>query len=217
MQKIHNNGATTNSTIRVLDPAPAAPSSPPPSTTTANGGGVPACASCRHQRKKCTQKCMLAPFFPAEKAQDFQTVHKVFGISNVTKLLIWEANCRLHDPVLGALGEFQRVCEELRFYKSRYQMANLCQVPITQGAVLFNNKPAQQRLIGPWVNGDRIAVNNGSMLDYIASNGMAGGIDDSRMFNFVSLQNLEKIKHGRDQQGSLIHPQQQITNDFSQF
>ncbi|KAL8268689.1 hypothetical protein R6Q59_002487 [Mikania micrantha] len=214
MQKIHNNGATTNSTIRVLDPAPAAPSSSPPSTTTANSGGVPACSSCRHQRKKCTQKCVLAPFFPAEKAQDFQSVHKTRE-----KRLIrssGKANCRLHDPVLGALGEFQRVCEELRFYKSRYQVANLYQVPITQGAVLCK-KPAQQRLIGPWVNGDRNAVNDGSMLDYIASNGMAGGIDDSRMFNFVSLQNLEKIKHGRDQQGSLIHPQQQLMNDFSQF
>ncbi|KAD7116823.1 hypothetical protein R6Q59_016022 [Mikania micrantha] len=228
MQKSHN-GATNNSTIRVLEGTPFA--SPPPTTT-----GVPACASCRHQRKKCTEKCVLAPFFPAEKSQDFQAVHKVFGVSNVTKLvkdlsredgkkavdsLIWEANCRLKDPVLGPLGEFQRVSEELVVYKTQYQQANihhhhhLRQVPITPGGVLYSSKSAQQRLIGSW-NGEN---NNGSMFDYIQSNGIVGGsIDSSRMFNYGSLQNMEKLKQERDQQqGSMIHPQQQMMNDFSSF
>ncbi|KAK9074400.1 hypothetical protein SSX86_007001 [Deinandra increscens subsp. villosa] len=229
MQKSHN-GATTNPTIRVLDQSTPFPS-PPPATT-----GVPACASCRHQRKKCTEKCVLAPFFPAEKAQDFQAVHKVFGVSNVTKLvkdlsredgkkavdsLVWEANCRLKDPVLGPLGEFQRVSEELVVYKTQYQQANihhhhLRQVPITPGGVLYS-KSGQQRLIGSW-NGENNGMNNGSMLDYIHSNGIVGGgIDNSRMFNYGSLQNMEKLKQERDQHGALIHPQQQMMNDFSPF
>ncbi|KAL7604409.1 LOB domain-containing protein 2 [Lactuca sativa] len=233
MQKSH----ITTTTIRVLEAAPSP--SPPPTTTTNGGGGVPACASCRHQRKKCTEKCILAPFFPAEKTQDFQAVHKVFGVSNVTKLvkdltredgkkavdsLIWEANCRLKDPVLGPLGEFQRVSEELRVYKTQYQQANihhhhLRQIPITQNGVLYNNKSGQQRLIGSW-NGDNNGINNGAVLDYIHSNGIGngGGIDNSRMFNYGSLQNMEKLKQERDQQqGSLIHPQQHMMNDFSQF
>ncbi|KAI3818412.1 hypothetical protein L1987_12218 [Smallanthus sonchifolius] len=229
MQKSHN-GATTNTAIRVLEAAPPFPS-PPPTT------GVPACASCRHQRKKCTEKCILAPFFPAEKAKDFQAVHKVFGVSNVTKLvkdlsredgkkavdsLIWEANCRLKDPVLGPLGEFQRVSEELVVYKAQYQQANihhhLRQVPVTPGGVLYGNKSAQQRLMGSW-NGDNNGINNGSMLDYLHGNGIVGGgIDNSRMFNYGSLQNVEKLKQERDQQqGSLIHPQQQMMNDYSPF
>ncbi|KAI3731742.1 hypothetical protein L1987_62931 [Smallanthus sonchifolius] len=223
MQKSHN-GATTNPAIRVLEAAPPFPS-PPPAT------GVPACASCRHQRKKCTEKCILAPFFHAEKAQDFQAVHKVFGVSNVTKLvkdlsredgkkavdsLIWEANCRLKDPVLGPLGEFQRVSEELVVYKAQYQQANihhhLRQVPVTPSGVLYGNKSAQQRLMGSW-NGD-------NMLEYLHGNGIVGGgIDNSRMFNYGSLQNVEKLKQERDQvqQGSLIHPQQQMMNDYSPF
>ncbi|KAK1412131.1 hypothetical protein QVD17_33129 [Tagetes erecta] len=228
MQKNHNG--TNNPATRVLTTAPHF-SSPPPAT------GVPACASCRHQRKKCTEKCVLAPFFPADKTQDFQAVHKVFGVSNVTKLvkdlsredgkkavdsLIWEANCRLKDPVLGPLGEFQRVSEELGAYKTQYQQANihhhLRQVPIAPNGVLYGGKSVQQRLIGSW-NGDNNVINNGSMLDYIHGNGIVGGgIDNSRMFNYGSLQNIEKLKQEREQQqGSLIHPQQQMMNDFSSF
>ncbi|GFP78775.1 LOB domain-containing protein 2 [Phtheirospermum japonicum] len=92
-----------------------------------NGGGPSACASCKHQRKKCTNKCVLAPFFPVEKTREFQAVHKVFGVSNVTKIitnlkdeerrvavdsLVWEALCRQKDPVRGPYGDYQRICEE---------------------------------------------------------------------------------------------------------
>ncbi|KAI9086665.1 hypothetical protein K1719_031259 [Acacia pycnantha] len=76
-----------------------------------------ACAACKHQRKKCREHCALAPYFPASKNEEFQAVHAVFGVSNLIKLvkrvrkenrktmvesLIWEAKCRLQDPVLGS-------------------------------------------------------------------------------------------------------------------
>ncbi|KAL1821617.1 hypothetical protein ACET3Z_016486 [Daucus carota] len=104
-----------------------------------NGGGANAagaCASCRHQRKKCTEKCTLAPFFPVDKNREFQAVHKVFGVSNVTKILkrlnlddrkraadslVWEAFSRQKDPILGPFGEYRRVIEELNWYKNEYQ------------------------------------------------------------------------------------------------
>lgn len=103
-----------------------------------NGGGnaTGACASCRHQRKKCTEKCTLAPFFPVDKNREFQAVHKVFGVSNVTKILkrlnfedrkraadslVWEAFSRQKDPILGPFGEYRRVLEELNWYKNEYQ------------------------------------------------------------------------------------------------
>ncbi|KAJ0637745.1 putative transcription factor AS2-LOB family [Helianthus annuus] len=224
MQKTHN-GATTNP-IRVAASFP----SPPPAT------GVPACASCRHQRKKCTEKCVLAPFFPADKTQDFQAVHKVFGVSNVTKLvkdlsredakkavdsLVWEANCRLKDPVLGPLGEFQRVSEELGAYKTQYQQANIHHhhhrpVPLTQGGVMYGGKSAQHRLLESW-NGDNNVMNNGSMLDYIHSNIHSNG-DNPRMYNnYGPLPNADKLKQERDQQASLIHPPQHMMNDFSAY
>ncbi|XP_076885287.1 uncharacterized protein LOC143534756 [Bidens hawaiensis] len=242
MQTSHTS-STSDSTTRVLETTPS-PSSPPSTTT----GGLPACASCRHQRKKCTQKCILAPFFPAEKTREFQAVHRVFGVSNVTKMvkglstedaikavdsLVWEANCRLSDPVLGPLAEFQRVCEELKFYKTQHQLANMHyhlnnnnsnnnnirQFPVMQDMVLYNNKGTQQRVIGSW-NGENNNtdgnnnnnVTNGFMLDYMQNSGM---------FKYLeSLQNMERsLKQQRDQQeeGSAVHPQQQMMNDFGRF
>ncbi|KAH7533162.1 hypothetical protein FEM48_Zijuj04G0101100 [Ziziphus jujuba var. spinosa] len=96
-------------------------------------GAQPACAACKHQRKKCQEGCILAPYFPAERSREFQAVHKVFGVSNVTKMvknireedrrravdsLVWEACCRQKDPVLGPYSEYKKVYEELKMYKS---------------------------------------------------------------------------------------------------
>ncbi|KAJ0989398.1 hypothetical protein J5N97_007754 [Dioscorea zingiberensis] len=92
-----------------------------------NGGGA-ACASCKHQRKRCSKECILAPHFPADKAEQFNAVQKVFGVSNITKMLkakenledrqriaetlIWEAECRQADAVLGPYGEYQKIFEK---------------------------------------------------------------------------------------------------------
>ncbi|KAI6673043.1 hypothetical protein NL676_000949 [Syzygium grande] len=77
------------------------------------GGAHAACASCKHQRKKCDDKCVLSPYFPVEKSTEFQAVHKVYGVSNVTKMvlgvceedrrrladsLVWEARLRAAGP-----------------------------------------------------------------------------------------------------------------------
>lgn len=77
------------------------------------------CASCKFLRRKCTQECVLAPYFPPDQPQKFAIVHKVFGQSNVAKLLnelpasqradavnslAFEAEERLRDPVYGCVG-----------------------------------------------------------------------------------------------------------------
>ncbi|KAK1567216.1 hypothetical protein Q3G72_009488 [Acer saccharum] len=102
-----------------------------------NGCVHPACAACKHQRKKCSDECILAPYFPANRSREFQAVHKVFGVSNVTKIvrnvkeedrnkvsdsLVWEALCRQKDPVLGPYGEYMRIYEELKLYRNRELM-----------------------------------------------------------------------------------------------
>ncbi|KAF8084297.1 hypothetical protein N665_0726s0020 [Sinapis alba] len=75
-----------------------------------------ACAACKYQRKKCTENCILARYFPQEKQNLFLNAHKVFGVSNITKFikgieesqrdiamknLIYHANARVRHPVLG--------------------------------------------------------------------------------------------------------------------
>lgn len=77
------------------------------------------CAACKFLRRKCTQECVFAPYFPPDQPQKFANVHKVFGASNVTKLLnelnaaqredavnslAYEAEYRLRDPVYGCVG-----------------------------------------------------------------------------------------------------------------
>lgn len=50
------------------------------------GGGSP-CASCKLLRRRCTKDCIFAPFFPADDPHKFAIVHRVFGASNVSKML----------------------------------------------------------------------------------------------------------------------------------
>ncbi|GLU19982.1 hypothetical protein SLE2022_362010 [Rubroshorea leprosula] len=77
------------------------------------------CAACKFLRRKCTQECVFAPYFPPDQPQKFSNVHKVFGASNVAKILnelnasqredavnslAYEAEARLRDPVYGCVG-----------------------------------------------------------------------------------------------------------------
>lgn len=77
------------------------------------------CAACKFLRRKCQPDCVFAPYFPPDQPNKFAHVHKVFGASNVTKLLndlnpcqredavnslAYEAEMRLRDPVYGCVG-----------------------------------------------------------------------------------------------------------------
>ena len=59
------------------------PASPPPPPV----GPEPPCAACKSLRRKCTKACVFLPYFPREDADKFARVHKVFGASNVSKML----------------------------------------------------------------------------------------------------------------------------------
>ncbi|KAJ1412160.1 Lateral organ boundary [Sesbania bispinosa] len=77
------------------------------------------CAACKFLRRKCMPDCIFAPYFPPEEPQKFANVHKIFGASNVSKLLnevqphqredavnslAYEAEARIKDPVYGCVG-----------------------------------------------------------------------------------------------------------------
>ncbi|KAJ3708235.1 hypothetical protein LUZ61_011940 [Rhynchospora tenuis] len=87
------------------------------------------CAACKFLRRKCQPDCVFAPYFPPDNPTKFQNVHKVFGASNVTKLLndlqpyqredavnslAYEADMRLRDPVYGCVGVISVLQHELR-------------------------------------------------------------------------------------------------------
>ncbi|GAA0150018.1 hypothetical protein LIER_09049 [Lithospermum erythrorhizon] len=78
------------------------------------------CGACRFLRRRCTNECVFAPYFSYEDATThFAAVHKVFGASNVSKLLshlpvvargesamtiTYEAIARMEDPVYGCVA-----------------------------------------------------------------------------------------------------------------
>ncbi|XP_039043726.1 LOB domain-containing protein 18-like [Hibiscus syriacus] len=85
-----------------------------------SGGGGGPCGACKFLRRKCVPGCIFAPYFDSEQgAAHFEAVHKVFGASNVSKLLLhipvhrrldavvsicFEAQARLRDPVYGCVA-----------------------------------------------------------------------------------------------------------------
>ncbi|GJT75399.1 LOB domain-containing protein 4-like protein [Tanacetum coccineum] len=50
-------------------------------------GAASPCAACKLLRRRCSQDCVFAPYFPADEPHKFASVHKVFGASNVNKML----------------------------------------------------------------------------------------------------------------------------------
>ncbi|XP_061371681.1 LOB domain-containing protein 20-like [Gastrolobium bilobum] len=78
------------------------------------------CGACKFLRRKCIEGCIFAPYFSSDQgAAKFAAVHKVFGASNVSKLLLsvpvnhrheaaetisYEAQERLSDPVYGCVS-----------------------------------------------------------------------------------------------------------------
>ncbi|XP_039052477.1 LOB domain-containing protein 24-like [Hibiscus syriacus] len=101
------------------------------------------CAACRYLRRKCTEDCILSPYFPSNNPQRFVSVHRIYGASNVSKLLLrlpihvraeaadslyFEAQCRLEDPVHGCVGlvfmlQQQIQAAESQLVKTRVQIA----------------------------------------------------------------------------------------------
>ncbi|KAL9673085.1 hypothetical protein QQ045_029338 [Rhodiola kirilowii] len=111
------------------------------------------CAACKLLRRRCVEDCPFSPYFCPHEPHKFASVHKVFGASNVSKMLmevpeswradtanslIYEANVRLRDPVYGCMGaistlqqqvqsleaELIAVREEILKYKLREQINN---------------------------------------------------------------------------------------------
>jgi hypothetical protein len=94
------------------------------------------CAACKLLRRKCTQGCVFAPYFPPDNPAKFANVHRVFGASNVSKLLnelphaqredavnslAYEADARLRDPVYGCVSYISVL--QLRIRQARDELA----------------------------------------------------------------------------------------------
>ncbi|KAE9621906.1 hypothetical protein Lal_00032572 [Lupinus albus] len=108
-----------------------------------NGSGSP-CGACKFLRRKCVVDCIFAPYFCSEEGgARFATIHKVFGASNVSKLLLnipihdrceavvtiaYEAQARIKDPVYGCVSHIfalqqQVACLQAQIMQVKYKVA----------------------------------------------------------------------------------------------
>ncbi|KAM0833191.1 hypothetical protein ACQ4PT_064414 [Festuca glaucescens] len=110
------------------------------------------CAACKLLRRRCAHECPFAPYFSPHDPHKFAAVHKVFGASNVSKMLlevpeaaradaasslVYEANLRLRDPVHGCRGAISMLEQQVNaleaeleavraeIFKHRYRQASV--------------------------------------------------------------------------------------------
>ncbi|XP_039060006.1 LOB domain-containing protein 1-like [Hibiscus syriacus] len=113
-------------------PQPASPA-PPPTVI------LSPCAACKILRRRCVEKCVLAPYFPPTEPYKFTIAHRVFGASNIIKSLqelpeshradavssmVYEASARIRDPVYGCAGaicQLQKQASELQAQLAKAQ------------------------------------------------------------------------------------------------
>lgn len=110
----------------------ASPTPSPSATNISRSNGNQACAACKYQRRKCAPDCILAPYFPHHRQRQFLNAHKLFGVSNITKIIryldqphkdqamrtiIYQSDVRANDPVGGCyriIRDLQRQIEYAR-------------------------------------------------------------------------------------------------------
>ncbi|XAR58855.1 hypothetical protein NMG60_11014420 [Bertholletia excelsa] len=136
-----------------------------PSGSTTSLNTITPCAACKLLRRRCAEECPFSPYFSPHEPHKFAAVHKVFGASNVSKMLlevpesqradaanslVYEANVRLRDPVYGCMGaisalqhqvqtlqtELNVVRAEILKYKYREAASTMINAPlVSSGAV----------------------------------------------------------------------------------
>uniref|UniRef100_A0A7C9DJ68 LOB domain-containing protein n=1 Tax=Opuntia streptacantha TaxID=393608 RepID=A0A7C9DJ68_OPUST len=97
------------------------------------------CAACKFLRRKCMPGCIFASYFPPEDPHKFANVHKIFGASNVAKLLndllphqrndavnslAYEAEARIRNPVYGCVGAILHLQREVQRLQKELDAAN---------------------------------------------------------------------------------------------
>ncbi|KAK4355023.1 hypothetical protein RND71_027217 [Anisodus tanguticus] len=112
-------------------------------------GATSPCAACKLLRRRCSQDCVFAPYFPGDEPQKFASVHKVFGASNVNKMLqelpeyqrgdavssmVYEANARMKDPIYGCVGTISSLHHQINFLQTQLAItqAELVQMKMQQ-------------------------------------------------------------------------------------
>ncbi|XP_041997069.1 LOB domain-containing protein 25-like [Salvia splendens] len=115
----------------------------------------PPCAACKFLRRKCLPGCVFAPYFPPEDPTKFVNVHKIFGASNVSKLLneilphqredavnslAYEAEARLKDPVYGCIGAISVLQRQVLHLQKELEATNADLICYTSNEIAVHHQ-----------------------------------------------------------------------------
>ncbi|KAL8523097.1 hypothetical protein ACS0TY_013169 [Phlomoides rotata] len=97
------------------------------------------CGACKFLRRKCAADCVFAPYFCSEQGPArFAAIHKVFGASNVSKMLqnipvadrceavvtiAYEAQARITDPVYGCVAHIFALQQQVVYLQAQVMQA----------------------------------------------------------------------------------------------
>ncbi|WJX58749.1 hypothetical protein P8452_44169 [Trifolium repens] len=178
------------------------------------------CGACKFLRRKCASDCVFAPYFSYDQASThFAAVHKVYGASNVSRLLShlpiqnrsdaaitisYEALARMQDPKYGCVAHI---------YALQHQVASLQEEIDILGSVMANNSSVsvvncghvQTPIIDPNIGTQY--YHNQSFDSYMDMELIPNshGLEEPLYGDFNS-NPLEKFLSGIDQEGFLNHP-----------
>lgn len=134
------------------------------------------CAACKLLRRRCAQECPFAPYFSPLEPQKFASVHKIYGASNVSKMLmevpenkradaanslVYEANARIIDPVYGCMGVISTLQQQAQSLQAEL---NAVKAELVRHRCHENAAAALQVAVYPAVSNDRAQI--GAMLSH---------------------------------------------------
>ncbi|KAF8403532.1 hypothetical protein HHK36_011636 [Tetracentron sinense] len=150
LSSLNTTTKTTNTTSYLLSFSP-----PPPAV-------ISPCVACKFLRRRCVEKCVLAPYFPPTEPLKFKIAHKVYGASSIIKFLleipeaqradavssmVYEATARIRDPVYGCVGlicQLQKQVQELQEQLAKAQ-AELINMQFQQANLFSMDSEKQQQ------------------------------------------------------------------------
>ncbi|KAL1538182.1 LOB domain-containing protein 28-like [Salvia divinorum] len=102
-----------------------------------HGSTTQACAACKYQRRKCASDCILAPYFPHDRQPQFLNAHRLFGVSNIVKIvaglnqpekdhamrtIIFQSDARASDPVGGCYRIIRDLEHQINLAKAELEI-----------------------------------------------------------------------------------------------
>ncbi|KAK7826406.1 LOB domain-containing protein 21 [Quercus suber] len=128
------------------------------------------CAACKFLKRRCTPNCIFAPYFRSDESKKFAKVHKVFGASNVSKILMevpeeqredtvnslaYEAEARLRDPVYGCIGAIALL--QRKMVELQHELA-IARARLSRYAAVASSSSTPPSLSSSTVLDDRIGM-----------------------------------------------------------